>query len=222
MDSYKIEQLISESVSNRPKATSAPLNLYIHKNRLICGARAVMPIEATFVCHIAEPDLKNGFSEKLWKSIIQEIQQIIGNGKLTSPGNFSSLQNCSSPHSQPDTPSVAERRREKRLPFRRPIWFGQKLKQPVLQGRMRDISSGGMAFSCGNNGETLKTGQQINTRFIVPRFNHDNSYSTISFDRTANIRWIDKVEHNLFRIAVQFEKSLPFKPAEQALELSSK
>ena len=63
MDTYQIEQLISQAIANRPLATSAPLNLYILNSKLICGARIVMPKNARFIAHISPETIVHGFDE---------------------------------------------------------------------------------------------------------------------------------------------------------------
>lgn len=86
---------------------------------------------------------------------------------------------------------------------------------------MLDISSGGMAFSCNDEYYASSPGEIMNTRFSIPRFNPDKSFDSVSFTRRGRICRLDKLDTDLYKIALQFAKPLPFKPAEQNSRVAS-
>ncbi len=66
----------------------------------------------------------------------------------------------------------------------------------------------------------LANTQKITTRLDVPLFGKDGSYDLVRFDRTGQIRRVEKVNNTIHRIAHEFTQPLPFKPAEQGLPSS--
>ena len=210
MDTYEIEQIISLAVEKRPKFTSAPMNLYVHKNKLICGARIVMPREAAFVAHLTPQNLQDGFDTRQWKIIVQEIIEIVGAGKISAHSDINSAQTKLNGNNK----SNEDRRRELRLSHRSHISFAGSSEKELIEAKMRDVSSGGMSFACRTNSDYLQLGSEITTHFSVPRFNIDRSFDKIKFTRTGLIRRVDKIDPALYCIALQFANPLPFKPAE--------
>jgi hypothetical protein len=63
----------------------------------------------------------------------------------------------------------------------------------------------------------LAAKQKITTRIDVPLFADDGSFDMVRFDRTGQIRRVEKLNNSVHRIALEFTQPLPFKPAEQAL-----
>ena len=216
MDTYEIEQLLSEAIENRPKVTNAPMNLYIHKNKIICGARAVMPRDAAFISHLAPEQIENGFNAKQWVAIVKEAREIAATAKLTSQMRKYSvlIEQGNVDQRQVDHKRAVERRAEERLLHRSVMRFAGA-REGFLGGTMRDVSSGGMAFTCSTGKGQLRQDQEIVTQFSVPRFNRDNSFDTISFERKGRIRRIEKIDNSICRVAMQFAKPLNFKPAER-------
>lgn len=109
-----------------------------------------------------------------------------------------------------------ERRNEQRLRYHWPIWFAEDFGEVLSQGQMVDISSGGAAFTYTADENCPYPGQQITTRFSVPRFGPAESFDMVSFTRSGRICRVDDVNRFLRRVAVQFAKPLSFKPGEQA------
>lgn len=217
MDTHEIEQLISEAISNRPTSTNAPMNLYIHRNRLICGARIVMPRDAAFVAHLTLHQFQKGFNDKEWKLLVEEIRRIAGTGTLTSYSDKRSANtesDCINHRAKPGKVNFAERRTELRLHHRSPVRFAGNNEKEFAHGKMRDVCSGGMSFSCRAASNYLQQGQVLTTHFDVPHFNADKSFDKMEFTRIGHIRRVDKVDPALFCVALQFAKPLPFKPAE--------
>lgn len=204
VDLPEIERLITNAINNRPTITSAPVNLYIYKGKVVCGARVVMPEDAIFVSHVAPDKLENGFDNNEWKLIVRNAQKAL-NDTHTSEDNSSQRRT-----------DFTERRREQRLPLRRPILFGNGRKQTLSQGRMVDIASGGIAFTICDKATPLVHGEKITTRFSVPYFGLDDSVQMHKFTRSGCICRISETSSFLKRVAVRFAQPLPFKPAEQS------
>ena len=211
MNSPEIERLIAEAIENRPKVTNAPMNLYIYDGKLICGARVVMPRDADFIAHVAPHQLENGFSDSEWKLVVEKTREIVSSEELTAGAVKKPLSGK----------RKKEQRKEQRLRHRRPVWFAEDFGAELSQGRMVDVSSMGMAFTCRADENCSHPGQQIAARFSVPRLNPDDSFDTVSFNRIGRICRLDRVNSPLRRVAVQFAKPLPFKPAEQAIGKSN-
>ena len=143
MNIPEIERLITEAIYNRPKVTTAPLNLYLYDSKLFCGGRIVMPKDAKFVSYVPTNCLEKGFNEQEWKLIVQKINQITNN-RYDDDKKPKGLSN----KKQLKQTRFSERRREQRLYYRRPMWYFQNLNKARHKGRMVDISSNGMGFTC--------------------------------------------------------------------------
>ena len=111
---------------------------------------------------------------------------------------------------------IAEKRSDRRLRYRWPVHFSQRIEDTPSRGRMVDISSTGAAFICSNPEYCPPPGKALVCRFSVPRFDSDKSFDAASFKRIARVCRIDKMG-DLRRIAVQFVTPLPLKPDEQPI-----
>jgi hypothetical protein len=216
MNIPEIERSITEAIDKRPKVTTAPLNLYLYGSKLICGARIVMPKDAKFIAYVPEKCLEKGFSDKEWKLIVKKINLLknsrhhddIKPKQITDQKQLKKIR-------------FNERRAEQRLYYRRPMWYFQSLNKARQKGQLVDISSNGMGFTCSmSNQNLLAAKQKITTRLDVPLFGIDGSYDMIRFDRTGQIRRVEKLNNSIHRIALEFTQPLPFKPAEQGLPAS--
>jgi hypothetical protein len=218
MNVHEIECLISEAISNRPKATTAPLNLYIYKGKLICGARIIMPREAVFVAYVTPDRLQNGFNDKQWKLIVEKAARLfVEERPIAGADKKQAGTGQSNSRRRQQQPKFKERRKEQRLRYHRHVWFGESISEKPFKGRMLDVSSGGMAFLCRRDEENPAAEEQIAVRFAAPRLRADGSLDDVSFDRISRVCRVEKEDSRLNRIAVQFSKALPFKPAEQEL-----
>lgn len=216
MNIPEIERSITEAICNRPKVTIAPLNLYLYDSKLICGGRIVMPKDAKFVAYVPANCLEKGFNEKEWKLIVQKIN-LLTNNRYDDDNKPKEIAD----KKQLKQTRFSERRREQRLYYRRPMWYFQSLNRARHKGQLVDISSNGMGFTCSmSNQNLLAAKQKITTRLDVPLFGIDGSYDMIRFDRTGQIRRVEKLNNSIHRIALEFTQPLPFKPAEQGLPSS--
>ncbi len=216
MNSPEIERLITEAINNRPTVTTAPLNLYIYNSKMVCGARIVMPKDAKFVAYVPDNCLEQGFNDKEWKLIVQNVNQVTNSlhPDDNKPKEMSDKKRFKQTR-------FNERRKEQRLYYRRTMWYSQSFNKTLYKGQMVDVSSGGLGFTCCVTEENpLVNKQQITTRLDVPRFSTDGSYEMVRFDRVGRICRVEEVNSSIRRIALQFAQPLPFKPVEQGLPTS--
>lgn len=104
-------------------------------------------------------------------------------------------------------------RTETRLRYSWPIWFAENFDEVLSQGQMVDVSSKGAAFTCYAD-KCPQQGQQITTRFSVPRHHSSDPFEMDNFVRAGHICRIDDEGPYVKRIAIQFAEPLPFKPGE--------
>lgn len=213
MNIPEIERSITEAIFNRPKVTTAPLNLYLYNSKLICGGRIVMPKDAKFVAYVPPNCIEKGFNEKEWKLIVQKINMLTNNQY-----DNDHKQKKISIKKQLNQTRFCERRSEQRLYYHRPMWYFQSIDKTRHKGQLVDVSSNGMGFTCNMSSQNLLAAKQkITTCLDVPLFGKDGSFDMIRFDRTGQIHRVEKVNNSIHRIALEFTQPLPFKPAEQGL-----
>ena len=215
MDVPEIESLVSQAIENRPKVTNAPMNLYIHNGNIVCGARIVMPESAIFVTHLSPHQFEEGLSDREWLLVVEKIRTVTEMGKVSeSAGSGTGLR----PKMVANLRKLQERRREQRLLYRWPIMFAENINESFVTGQICDVASGGLAFTCVHDDDRAYPGREIITRFKVPCFGPDNTIEKVSFDRSGRICRVNNLNGLLQRIAIQFAKPLPFKPAEQGID----
>lgn len=106
-----------------------------------------------------------------------------------------------------------DNRRENRLRYNWPVWFADNFNEMLSQGQMVDVSSNGAAFTCYAD-KCPYEGQQITTRFSVPRHGSSDPFDLENFVRTGKICRIEDAGPFVKRVAIQFAEPLPFKPGE--------
>lgn len=107
-------------------------------------------------------------------------------------------------------------RREPRLRYQWTVLFAENTKQPVSEGLMVDISSGGLAFRCNAGENCPQVGQTLVTHFSIPSSEVYDSSSMESYTRTGRVLRVETINPFLRHIAVQFDEPLPVKPAEKS------
>jgi hypothetical protein len=112
---------------------------------------------------------------------------------------------------------TSEKRTERRLDYQWLMQYAKSVKDPLLQGRMVDISSRGAAFICMANQRCPNKDELVTTCFSVPRFDSSRSFDLTSHRRIGRVCRVDNVNNTLRRIAIQFAKPLPFRPGEQKI-----
>lgn len=105
-------------------------------------------------------------------------------------------------------------RRETRLRYQWTVLFAEDSKQPVSEGLMVDVSSGGLAFRCNAGENCPRVGQTLVTHFSIPSSEVYDSSSMISFTRTGSVLRVETLNPFLRHVAVQFDEPLPLKPFE--------
>ncbi len=108
-----------------------------------------------------------------------------------------------------------EKRREKRLRYSWPVWYGDDFGGILNQGQMLDVSSGGAAFTCYNDNCPGK-GQHITARFSVPKYSNDEDFDIDNFICNGQVCRIEEISPFIRKVALQFDQPLPCKPGEEA------
>ena len=111
--------------------------------------------------------------------------------------------------------SNAQKRHEQRLSYRCLVWFGADVTQALFPGLMEDVSSGGIAFLYAEPGR-LHAKQRLTVRFSLPRFDVENRQAALGITRIGRIRSITATGDGTYRIGLQFDIPMSFKPAEEA------
>jgi hypothetical protein len=83
---------------------------------------------------------------------------------------------------------------------------------PIFSGRMVSLSSTGAAFTCPAGQDCAYPGREIVTFLSVPR----PDCQSVELIRIAHTYRVDKMDDVQCRVAVRFDKPLPFKPVEAA------
>ncbi len=111
-----------------------------------------------------------------------------------------------------------QKRNEQRLSYRCLVWFGADITQALFPGLMEDVSSGGLAFTYAEPGR-LHVEQRLTVRFSLPLFDAENRQAAVGITRTGRIRSITATGEGTYRIGLQFDLPLSFKPAEEAARI---
>ncbi len=109
-----------------------------------------------------------------------------------------------------------ERRSEQRLRYFWPIWYSSDGSMDIQQGRMIDLSSGGVSF-VAQDGTYPDEGQQIWLRSSYPLV-QDGRYGMASFTAVGRVLREEVAGPLQHRLAVKFEAPLEHCPAEVAGE----
>ena len=107
-----------------------------------------------------------------------------------------------------------ERRCEQRLRYFWPVWYSSDGSLDIEQGRMVDLSSGGVSF-LAPQGTYPEQGDQIWLRSSYPLV-EDDAFGMASFTTVGRVLRNDAVGPLQRRIAVQFDMPLEHTPAEVA------
>ncbi|MCK5172096.1 MAG: hypothetical protein KAR47_01820 [Planctomycetes bacterium] len=108
-----------------------------------------------------------------------------------------------------------DRRKEKRLQYNWPVWFADYYDGDVelTQGQMFDITSESATFTCYADKCPMK-GEQITTRFSVPKYGDGDSFDMEHFIRSGKVLRIEQMSDFVRKVAFEFAEALPFKPGE--------
>ncbi len=109
-----------------------------------------------------------------------------------------------------------ERRSEQRLRYFWPVWYSSDGSLDIQQGRMVDLSSGGVSF-VAEEGTYPDEGKQIWLRSSYPLV-QDGGFGMASFTTVGRVLRKETVGPLQRRLAVQFETPLEHCPSEVAAE----
>jgi len=111
-----------------------------------------------------------------------------------------------------------ERRKEKRLNYSWSVWFtdeSEALNKDLVWAEMLDVSSEGMGIIFSANENCPYEGQLLVFYFSVPYREVDDSVDRVCFTRVGRVCGVTEINESQFRVAVEFNKPLPFEPKEQ-------
>jgi hypothetical protein len=111
--------------------------------------------------------------------------------------------------------SNENRRKEKRLQYNWPVWFADHYDGDVelSQGQMFDITSESASFTCYADKCPME-GEEITTRFSVPRHGDGDSFDMEHFIRSGKVFRIEQMSNFVRKVALEFAEVLPFRPGE--------
>jgi len=99
-----------------------------------------------------------------------------------------------------------ERRKEKRISFCWPIWFGHDLNGAFARGQMADLSGSGVSFTAAEN-QCPKPGDHVLTRFSYPHPGEEFQMS--SYYNWSEVLRVDPFLPGLKRVAMRLKTALP-------------
>ncbi len=111
--------------------------------------------------------------------------------------------------------SNKDRRKEKRLQYNWPVWFADHYDSDVelSQGQMFDITSESATFTCYADKCPME-GEEITTRFSVPKYGDGDSFDMEHFIRSGKVFRVEQMSDFVRKVAFEFAEALPFKPGE--------
>ncbi len=117
---------------------------------------------------------------------------------------------------------VSERRSAQRLCYDWPVWFAEESEKAFptpesFEGQMVDVSSAGAAFTFHPEKVSLRQGQEIITRFRIPRFRSLELFNKVVFTRIGHVSRIHKANSSQCKAVIKFNRPLFFEPGEQGL-----
>jgi hypothetical protein len=98
------------------------------------------------------------------------------------------------------------RRREKRISFCWPLWFGYDLNGAFARGQMADLSCHGVSFTIKEN-QCPKPGDHVLTRFSYPHPGEDFQMS--SYYNWSEVIRVDSFLPGIKRVAMRLKAALP-------------
>jgi hypothetical protein len=111
-----------------------------------------------------------------------------------------------------------ERRKKERLNYSWSVWFiddSEGFNKDLAWAEMTDVSSGGMGLIFDANENYSYKGQTLVFYFSVPYREVDDSVNRVCFTRIGKVCGVTEINESQFRVAVEFDKPLPFEPKEQ-------
>lgn len=110
--------------------------------------------------------------------------------------------------------NAGERRRDQRIRYCWPTWFGYEENGEFQQGQMIDLSRHGACFSVNGPGSP-EIGHHILTRFSYP-LNGSYDFQMGTYYQWSEVIRVDKTATGQTRIAVKLSQPLEQDPAQSA------
>ena len=107
-----------------------------------------------------------------------------------------------------------EKRKEKRLNYDWPISFCREFDKYFLQGKILNISSTHIAFSCQTKHCPAGDGIAV-LRFNVPKFSSDGNFQKKEFTYIGSVSSVRLPNPFTRLVVIALESPIPFKPGEQ-------
>ncbi|KPK75923.1 MAG: hypothetical protein AMJ79_09090 [Phycisphaerae bacterium SM23_30] len=107
-----------------------------------------------------------------------------------------------------------ERRREKRIRFSWPLWFGFEQYGQLHQGKIADLSRSGVSFFIRED-QSPRVGQHVLTRFTYPCDTSDR-FEIESYYHWSEVIRVDDHKVGQCRVAMRLHERLPQEPNQKA------
>ncbi|MBN1844689.1 MAG: PilZ domain-containing protein [Sedimentisphaerales bacterium] len=103
--------------------------------------------------------------------------------------------------------AASDRRRERRIRFSWPLWFGYDPNGQLLQGKVADLSRSGVAFLTAHD-QAPAPGSHVLTRFSYP-LERDTRFAMGSYLHWAEVLRCDEAAYGQRRVAMRLHQPLP-------------
>jgi len=107
-----------------------------------------------------------------------------------------------------------ERRRENRIRFSWPLWFGYEQNGELHQGKIADLSRSGVSFTI-SSAQAPAPGRHVLTRFSYP-CDTDEHFEIDSYFHWSEVIRRDVVGDNKVRVALRLHEKLDQPPGQKA------
>jgi hypothetical protein len=109
-----------------------------------------------------------------------------------------------------------ERRRESRIRFSWPLWFGYEERGEFHRGQVVDLGRSGVAFTV-EEGQCPQPGQHVVTRFSFPR-NLVDEFEMGSYYHWSEVLRVERQGNGHCRVAMRLHRPLACDPGATAEE----
>ena len=99
-----------------------------------------------------------------------------------------------------------DRRRDKRIRFSWPLWFGYEENAPFIRGQVVDLSRSGVGFSVAAH-ECPAVGSHVLTRFSYP-LDQENHFEMDNYYHWAEVLRVDETSYGSRRVGMRLHQPL--------------
>ncbi len=107
-----------------------------------------------------------------------------------------------------------ERRREKRIKFSWPLWFGYEKNGELFQGKIADLSRSGVSFTVDAE-KCPEPGSHVLTRFSYP-CDTEEEFEIESYFHWSEVIRTDVAGDDKVRVAMRLHEMLDYQPNQKA------